>query len=123
MFTEANKPVISIRSPIGYSGHVLCMIKEKVMAIATERVPVLMSPGEKKLFADRARQAGCSLGEFFRRAASTYQAKEDDDLLDRLIGQMHKTTVQAEASIEAALAFVEASNQRIAAMESARDKL
>jgi hypothetical protein len=98
------------------------MIKEKVMAIATERVPVLMSPGEKKIFSDRARQAGCSLGEFFRRAASTYQAKEDDELLDGLIGQMQKTTVQAEASIDAALAFVEASNQRIAAMESARDK-
>jgi hypothetical protein len=98
------------------------MIKEKVMAIATERVPVLMSPGEKKLFADRARQAGCSLGEFFRRAASTYQAKDADDLLDGLIGQMQKTSVEAEAAIDAALAFVEASNQRIAAMESARGK-
>jgi hypothetical protein len=122
MFVGSKKPLVSIRSPIGYSGHVLCMIKENVMAIATERVPVLMSPVEKKLFADRARQAGCSLGEFFRRAASTYQAKEDDDLLDGLIRQMQKTSIEAEASIDAALAFVEASNQRIAAMESARDK-
>jgi hypothetical protein len=35
---------------------------------------------------------------------------------------MQKTSIEAEASIDAALAFVEASNQRIAAMESARDK-
>jgi hypothetical protein len=93
------------------------MTKEIGMATATERVTVLMSPAEKALFADRARQAGLSLGEFFRRAAATYQVAEDDDLLEGLLAQMQKTTLQAEAAIEAALDFVAASNQRIAVIE------
>ncbi|TAN49849.1 MAG: hypothetical protein EPN21_10415 [Methylococcaceae bacterium] len=90
------------------------------MAIVTERISVLVSANEKVRFAGQARQSGVSLGEFFRRAATAYQAREDDELLEGMVAQMQKTTTQAERAIDDALAFVEASNQRIAAMESRR---
>lgn len=87
------------------------------MATATERIPVLVSATEKSQIAQMAKDAGLSMGEFLRRAASSYRPSEEDTMLAGMIDQMNKTTAQANAAIDAALAFVEASNQRIAAME------
>lgn len=84
---------------------------------ATDRIPVLVTPPEKSRFATMARAAGLSMGEFFRRAANAYNPSEDDTLLEGMINQMNKTTVQASKTIDEALALVEASNKRIAAME------
>jgi len=58
------------------------------------------------------------MGEFLRRAASSFRPQEDEKLLAGMIEQMLKTTAQANAAIDDALAFVAASNQRIAAMET-----
>ena len=93
------------------------------MATATARVPVLMSPMEKNLFAEKAQQAGISLGELFRRAAASYPTQENDILLEGMIIQMQKSTAQAENAIDDALAFVEKSNRRIAQMEISRKKI
>ena len=93
------------------------------MATATARVPVLMSPMEKNLFAEKAQQAGISLGELFRRAATSYQTRENDTLLEGMIIQMQKSTAQAENAIDDALAFVEKSNRRIAQMEISGKKI
>lgn len=90
------------------------------MATATERIPVLVSRKEKIDLAEKARQSKVSMGEYLRRAAAAYRTTEDDALLEGMITQMLKTTGQAEQAIDNALAFVEASNQRIAAMESSR---
>ncbi|MHB1015500.1 MAG: plasmid mobilization protein [Desulfurivibrionaceae bacterium] len=90
------------------------------MATATERIPVLVSRKEKIDLAEKARQSKVSMGEYLRRAAAAYRTTEDDALLEGMITQMLKTTEQAEQAIDNALAFVEASNQRIAAMESSR---
>jgi Flp pilus assembly protein TadD len=87
------------------------------MATATERIPVLVSPQEKNQIAVMAKNAGISMGELLRRAASSYRPNEDDLMLEGVIEQMNKTTVQANAAIDKALAFVAASNKRIAAME------
>ena len=57
------------------------------------------------------------MGELLRRAASSYRPAEDDKVLEGMIDQMNKTAAQAGASIDRALAAVEASNRRIAAME------
>lgn len=46
---------------------------------------------------------------------------EDDKLLEGMIDQMNKTTAQASAAIDEALAFVDASNKRIATMERKDD--
>jgi hypothetical protein len=87
------------------------------MATFTERIPVLVTPMEKGKIAKMAKAAGVSMGEFLRRAASSYRSSEDEEVLLGMIDQMNKTTARASASIDDALKFVEASNKRIAAME------
>jgi len=93
------------------------------MAAATERIPVLVTAAEKGRIARMAKAAGMSMGEYLRRAASTFRAGDDDTLLLGMIAQMEKTTARANESIDAALAEVEASNQRIAALETRRRKV
>lgn len=87
------------------------------MATATERIPVLVTSTEKGQIAKMAKAAGLSMGEYFRRAAAAFQPTEDQKMLEGMIDQMNKTTAQANAAIDQALAFVEASNKRIAIME------
>jgi hypothetical protein len=72
---------------------------------------------EKGQIAKLAKSEGLSMGEFLRRAASSYRSSKDDKVLYGMIDQMNKTTAQANAAIDQALAFVEASNKRIDAME------
>ena len=87
------------------------------MATATERIPVLVTAAEKVNIATMAKDAGLSMGEFLRRAAASFRPTEDERLLEGMIDQMDKTTAHASAAIDNALAFVDASNKRIAAME------
>lgn len=87
------------------------------MATATERIPVLVTAQEKAMIAKMAQEAHLSMGEFLRRAASSFRPGEDEAMLAGAIEQMVKTTVQASAAIDDALAFVAASNERIASME------
>jgi len=88
-----------------------------MMATATERIPVLVTPMEKGRIAKLAKAAGVSMGEFLRRAATSYRSSEDDEVLLGMIDQMNKTTARTSAAIDDALTFVETSNKRIAAME------
>ena len=87
------------------------------MANATERIPVLVTSLEKDHIAKRARDAGISMGEFLRRAAGAFQSSEDEEVLEGMIDQVNKTTARASVAIDKALAFVEESDKRIAAME------
>lgn len=90
------------------------------MATATERIPVLVTAQEKKVIAKMAQEAHLSMGEFLRRAAASFRPSEDEKVLEGMIAQMMKTTAQANAAIDDALAFVEESNARISAMEKGR---
>ncbi len=84
---------------------------------ASERIPVLLTTAEKGRIAKMSKAAGLSMGEFLRRAAASFRPSEDDKVLEGMINQMNKTSAQASAAIDDALAFVEASNKRIARME------
>jgi hypothetical protein len=90
------------------------------MSTASARIPVLVTPREKVVIEQKARAAGLSVGEYLRRAARSFTPSEDENALNAMIGQMLKTTGQANRAIDDALAFVEASNSRIAAMEKKR---
>lgn len=90
------------------------------MTTATARVPVLMTAKEKAQIARKAKEAGISMGEYLRRAAESFRPSEDDKTLEAMIDQMLKATERADQAIEEALAFVEASNRRIVAMEAQR---
>jgi hypothetical protein len=91
------------------------------MATATERIPVLVTPREKKQIAKMAKDAGLSMGEYMRRAAAAFRASEDEKVLEGMIDQMLKTTEQANQAIDKALKFVRASNRRIARLEEQRN--
>ena len=88
------------------------------MGAATERIPVLVTPTEKRRIAKRAKQAGLSMGAYLRRAATSFREPDDDEVLEGMIRQMVLTTQMASEAIDRALAFVEASNRRIEEMES-----
>ena len=84
---------------------------------ASERITVFLTTAEKWRIAKMSKAAGLSMGEFLRHAAVSFRPSEDDKVLEGMINQMNKTSVQASAAIDDALAFVEASNKRIARME------
>jgi hypothetical protein len=90
------------------------------MATITERIPVLVTAKEKARIARMAKDAGLSMGEYLRRAAASFRPSHEDQALEGMIDQMLKTTEQANRAIDDALAFVEASNRRIAALEAQR---
>ena len=90
------------------------------MANATQRIPVLVTAKEKAQIARMAKDAGLSMGEYLRRAAASFHPSEDDKALEGMIEQIAKTTQRANRAIDEALAFIEASDQRIAALESLR---
>ena len=89
------------------------------MATATERVPVLMTATEKKRIARQAQKAGISIGEYLRRAAASFSSEEDEEALARLLAQVQRSTAAAGIAVDDALAYVDESNKRIAAMEAA----
>ena len=93
---------------------------EAKLATATERIPVLVTVQEKAQIARMAKAAGVSTGEFLRRAAASFRTPEDQEILEGMIDQMTKTAAQASAAVDDALAFIEASNKRIAAIEARR---
>ena len=84
---------------------------------ASVRIPVRVTAAEKRRIAKMSKAAGLSMGEFFRRAAASFGPSEDDKVLEGMIHQMNIATARASAAIDDALAFVEASNKRIARME------
>jgi len=88
------------------------------MAAATERVPVLMTPAEKKRVVSKAKRAGLTTGEYMRRAAEGYRLVDDEKVLEAMIAEMNKATERAEQAIDDTLAFVKSSNKRIAEMEA-----
>lgn len=92
------------------------------MSIANQRIPVLVTATEKSQIAMRAKRAGLSVGEYMRRAAESYSPTEDEQALSAVIDQMLKATDRAESSIDGAIAFIEASNTRIAEMEAKHKK-
>lgn len=51
---------------------------------------------------------------------ASFRPDEDEKMLEGMINQMVKTTAQASAAIDEVLAYVEASNERIAALEARR---
>jgi hypothetical protein len=84
---------------------------------ASERISVLLTAAAKRQIAKRSRAAGISMGEFLRRAAASYQPSADDNVLDAMLDQMNETTSKASAAVDRAMAYIAASNKRIARLE------
>ena len=72
----------------------------------------------KAWMASKTPATGLSMGKGLRCAAASCRPAEDDTMFDGMIGLTVKTTAAANAAIDDALAFVEASNKRIKALET-----
>jgi len=87
------------------------------MTVATARTVVLSTPAEKRAMAAKARALDIPLAELMRRGAAAYDSAREDDL-GALADAARAAAERSAAAIDDALAFVAASNQRIAALEA-----
>ena len=86
-------------------------------ATAIERIVVQATPQEKKAIVLKARKLGLPVAELMRRGATAYEPAEADEELGVLADKAKAAADGASNAIDGVLAFVEASNKRIAAME------
>ncbi len=91
------------------------------MGNAVERIVVQATTQEKQAIVGKARRLGMPVSELMRRGAAAYGAAGADaagDELAALADAARASAERAAASIDDALAFIEASNRRIAALEA-----
>lgn len=92
-------------------------------ATAIERIVVQASRQEKKAISAKARRLGLPVSELMRRGAAAYEPAEADEELGVVADAAMAAANRAAKAIDNMLAFVEASNKRIAAMEAKANKL
>lgn len=85
---------------------------------AVERIVVQATTQDKRAFAAKAKKLDLPLSELMRRGAFAYQSSEMDAELGSLADTAKAAADNAGAAIDDALAFIVASNKRIAAMEA-----
>ena len=88
------------------------------MAAAVERIVVQATAQDKKAIAAKAKKLDLPISELMRRGAFAYQSSETDAELAALADAAKGAADRAGAAIDDALEFIEASNKRIAIMES-----
>ncbi len=88
------------------------------MPSATERIVVQTTPEEKRTIAAKAKRLSLPISELMRRGAIAYESHESDAELVALAAAAKAAAVRSIAAIDDALAFIRASNRRIAAIEA-----
>jgi hypothetical protein len=88
------------------------------MAAAVQRIVVQTTAQDKKAIVSKAKKLDMPVSELMRRGAFAYESSESDAELGALADAAKGAADRAGAAIEDALAFIEASNKRISAMES-----
>lgn len=88
------------------------------MAAASERIVVQATPKEKRAIMAKAKRLGLPISELMRRGATAYKSAEVDEELGAVADAARGAADRAGASIDEALEFIEASNKRIAALET-----
>lgn len=89
-----------------------------IMATAVARIVVQATAKEKKAIAAKAKRLGLPISELMRRGATAYESAAADEELGALADAAKGAAERASAAIDSALAFIEASNLRIAALEA-----
>lgn len=89
-------------------------------ATAVERIVVQATPQQKKAIVLKAKKLGLPVAELMRRGATAYEPAEGDvdEGLGVLADRAKAAADRASDAIDDVLAFVETSNNRIAAMEA-----
>jgi hypothetical protein len=86
-------------------------------ATATARIVVQATPSEKRAIASKAKTLGIPVGELMRRGASAYSPESAQEELAVLADAARAAADRSCAAIDDSLAFIAASNARIARME------
>ncbi len=81
---------------------------------ATERVVILMTPGQKASVASHAAAEKLSVGDYMRRNASG-----DDELLGALMVELAASTERAQTTLDRTLARPEEAERRLPEIEAA----
>lgn len=89
------------------------------MASATQRIVVQTTVKDKKAIVAKAETLNMPISELMRRGAFAYESSEADAELGVLADAAKGAADRAGAAIDQALAFIAASETRIAAMEAA----
>jgi len=85
---------------------------------AIERIVVQATPTEKKAISAKAKKLGLPVSELMRRGAASYNSEKEDEEMGVLADAAMAAANRASDSIDEVMAFVEASNKRIEAMEA-----
>ncbi|HCX32517.1 MAG TPA: hypothetical protein DHV08_02495 [Rhodocyclaceae bacterium] len=85
---------------------------------AIARIVVQATPAEKKAITAKARRLGIPVSELMRRGAQGYSTRESEGELGALADAAKRAAERSGAAIEGALAYIDASNKRIAKMEA-----
>ena len=88
------------------------------MATAVERIVVQVTAQDKRAVAAKAKKLDLPISELMRRGAFAYEASDADAELGALADAAKAAADRAGAAIDEGLAFIEASNKRIEAMEA-----
>lgn len=88
------------------------------MAAAVERIVVQTTAQDKKAIAAKAKKLELPISELMRRGAFAYQSSDTDAELGALADAAKRAADRAAAAIDDSLAFIEASNKRIDAMQA-----
>ena len=88
------------------------------MAAAVQRIVVQTTAQDKKAIVSKAKKLDIPVSELMRRGAFAYESSESDEELGALADAAKGAADRAGDAIDDALDFIEASNKRIAAMES-----
>ncbi len=88
------------------------------MSAAIERIVVQATPQDKKAIVAKAKKLNLPISELMRRGAFAYESEEAGHELGALADAAKAAAERAGASIDEALAFIDASNERIASMEA-----
>ena len=91
-------------------------------ATAIERIVVQTTLRDKKAIAAKAKKFDMPVSELMRRGAFAYASDEADMELGVLADAARAAAERAGSAIDDAMAFIAASNQRIANMEAASAK-
>ena len=89
------------------------------MSAAVERIVVQATAQDKKAIAAKARRLDMPVSELMRRGAFAYESDAGDEAMSMLADAARGAADRAGAAIDDALAFIEASNTRMDAMQAA----
>jgi hypothetical protein len=85
---------------------------------ATARIVVQATPAEKRSISSKAKSLGIPVSELMRRSANAFAPEEEQAELAVLADVAHAAAERSCQAIDDSLAFIAASEKRIAKMEA-----